>query len=220
MACSPGVDNHFTHLEIKPLTPDQLPQVLTLDHLCFGGLWTEPGYQREIVSPNSALLVLEASRAAFSHNNQRFQSVSSEVTPPLSIGDTAAIIGVGCVWFVLEEAHITILGIDPRYRQQGLGTLLLMTLLNVAVHRGSAWATLEVRQSNSIAQALYKQIGFTVIGQRKHYYPDTKENALVFWHQGLQEPSFAENLAHREQLVCERIKALGWILQPFSLASL
>lgn len=218
MVCTSGVDNRFTHLEIKPLTPDQLPQVLALDHLCFGGLWTQSGYQREIESPNSALLVLEASSAVSSQNSQNSQSFSSDVTVPLDSCNAAAIIGIGCVWFVLEEAHVTILGIDPHYRQQGLGTLMLMTLLDVAVQRGSAWATLEVRQSNSIAQALYERIGFTVVGQRKHYYPDTQENALILWHRGLQESSFAENLAHREQAACERIKSLGWTLQPPSLA--
>ena len=35
-----------------------LSAVLELDDLCFGGLWTLEGYQRELDSPNSELLGL------------------------------------------------------------------------------------------------------------------------------------------------------------------
>lgn len=45
-------------LELKPITPQMLNAVLELDYLCFGGLWTLEGYQRELDSPNSDLIGL------------------------------------------------------------------------------------------------------------------------------------------------------------------
>ena len=45
-------------LQLKPLTQSELPEALKLDHLCFGGLWTLEGYQRELESSNSDLLGL------------------------------------------------------------------------------------------------------------------------------------------------------------------
>jgi ribosomal-protein-alanine N-acetyltransferase len=38
---------------------------------------------------------------------------------------------------------------------------------------------LEVRESNHAAQALYRRFGFDVVGQRKRYYQDNFEDALL-----------------------------------------
>ena len=45
-------------IKLKPLTEKELEQVLELDDLCFGGLWSLEGYKREIDSPNSCLLII------------------------------------------------------------------------------------------------------------------------------------------------------------------
>lgn len=45
------------YLELKPLTENQLSAVVELDQRCLGGLWTKDGYQREIDSPNSDLII-------------------------------------------------------------------------------------------------------------------------------------------------------------------
>ncbi|HAJ59489.1 MAG TPA: ribosomal-protein-alanine N-acetyltransferase, partial [Cyanobacteria bacterium UBA8543] len=54
----------MTFLELKPLTAEQLDAAVELDQLCFGGLWTRAGYERELDSPSSQLLVLEARQAS------------------------------------------------------------------------------------------------------------------------------------------------------------
>jgi ribosomal-protein-alanine N-acetyltransferase len=41
-------------------------------------------------------------------------------------------------------------------------------------------AYLEVRRSNTAALALYTGFGFVQTGIRKGYYPDNKEDALLF----------------------------------------
>jgi ribosomal-protein-alanine N-acetyltransferase len=52
------------------------------------------------------------------------------------------------------------------------------------IARGRAAASqlvvLEVRRTNLAAQALYTELGFQVIGERKGYYQDTREDALVY----------------------------------------
>ncbi|MFB2894724.1 hypothetical protein ACE1CI_17585 [Aerosakkonemataceae cyanobacterium BLCC-F50] len=45
-------------LIIQPLTTDFLPAVVELDQKCFAGLWTLEGYQRELDSPNSDVLLI------------------------------------------------------------------------------------------------------------------------------------------------------------------
>lgn len=168
-----------------------LPTVLELDQACFGGLWSHAGYQREVESPNSDLLILEAFGTESAHEH------------------LPALIGVGCSWAILEEAHITLLGIAPSQRQQGLGQWLLLKLLGRACDRGLTHATLEVRQSNHQAQALYQKLGFQVAGERRQYYTDG-ENALILWRSGLQNAAFSQAL-HTWTNSCKyKLSQHGW----------
>lgn len=170
------------HVLCRPVTIPDLPNVMALDHRCFGGLWNETAYSREIDSPNSDLLTIEA-----------------------ALGDAASLIGIGCLWAIVDEAHITILGIDPPYQRLGLGRWLLIHLLRAAGDRGLAHATLEVRPSNQTAIALYQAFGFRVAGERRRYYADD-ESALILWRNELQHPAFAKDLQTQQQQLSQHLQ--------------
>jgi len=53
--------------------------------------------------------------------------------PPLQVPPT--LIGIGCLWAILEEAHIIMLAIHPSFQGQGLGQALLWALLKSACDR-------------------------------------------------------------------------------------
>jgi len=148
----------LTQIELKPLQQKQLEEVIELDQLCFGGLWSLEGYQREIESPNSTLSIITT-----------------------HINSQEKIIGLGCFWAILEEAHLTILAIHPDFQRQGLGQMLLNHLLEEAIKKGLERATLEVSEHNQTALNLYKKFGFTVAGRRKKYYQATGADALILW---------------------------------------
>ena len=172
-------------LEIKQAIAEQVRDIVALDRLCFGGLWTKEGYLREMDSPNSSILILW-----------------------LRETDTfARMIGVGCLWSILEEAHITLLGIHPRYQKQGLGMLLLYSLLQDGYGRGLARATLEVRVSNAPAIQLYQKFGFKIAGKRRNYYKQTGEDAFVLWLSGLDKPDFEKQLNHWQRYISDRLSA-------------
>ena len=42
-----------------------------------------------------------------------------------------------------------------------------------------AFLTLEVREGNAPAIALYEKLGFREVGRRKNYYPERKEDAVL-----------------------------------------
>ncbi|MFB8790947.1 MAG: ribosomal protein S18-alanine N-acetyltransferase [Potamolinea sp.] len=207
----------MTFLEIKPLTAEKLNAVVELDHLCFGGLWTRPGYEREIESPSSNLLVLEAHPAS---REAQDQSQSSAVLTQNSVtvtadGETAStppnfLVGLGCFWSIVEEAHITILAVHPDYQRQGLGQLLLYALLRDAKRRQLEWATLEVKPSNQAALSLYQKFGFQEAGRRRRYYQDTGEDALILWLRGLQKGEFEANMAKFAPKIAHNITLSGW----------
>ena len=52
-------------------------------------------------------------------------------------------------------------------------------MIDAAAAIGARWMTLEVRVSNTGAQALYRKYGFDVTGTRRHYYSDNNEDALI-----------------------------------------
>lgn len=181
-------------IRVVPLTADLLSAAVTLDQLCFGQLWTKEAYQRELDSPNSELLTLQSSEV---------------VSVPL--------LGLGCFWAILEEAHITLLAIHPQYQQQGLGQLLLLELLAAAHRRGLERATLEVRVSNEPAFKLYQKFGFAIAGRRKGYYQDTKEDALILWRGDLHKPSFTQDFQALKQQIEYRLQTqIGELLSKDS----
>ncbi|MBK1990417.1 ribosomal protein S18-alanine N-acetyltransferase [Sphaerospermopsis aphanizomenoides BCCUSP55] len=172
---------NLLNLKIQSLTVEHLSELLELDQACFQGLWTMDGYRRELESPNSVFLGL-------------FSPFSS-----------SQLLGMGCFWSILEEAHITILAIHPQYQHQGLGQALLYSLLKTASDRGLERATLEVRASNQPAISLYQKFGFKTAGRRPRYYKDNDEDALILWLSDLQHPKFMKTLEEWKTIVSDRI---------------
>jgi len=83
------------------------------------------------------------------------------------------------VWFIIDEAHIATLAVHPSYRGFGVAKCLLTTALKSALDKGMKLATLEVRANNHAAQALYRHFGFENVGQRRRYYRDNNEDAII-----------------------------------------
>lgn len=95
------------------------------------------------------------------------------------------IIGYGGFHLIFDEAHLVNFAIHPHYRQKQFGKQLLWALLKLAVSKGAEKATLEVRQSNKIAQTFYEKFGFLPIAIRKKYYHDIDEDAIIMWNNHL-----------------------------------
>ncbi len=80
---------------------------------------------------------------------------------------------------IMEEAHIVTFGVSSECRGLGFGKKLLLSLLRELARQGVRSVTLEVRQSNTVARALYEKVGFSEVSLRKAYYTDNHEDALV-----------------------------------------
>ncbi|MDD4874566.1 MAG: ribosomal protein S18-alanine N-acetyltransferase [Dehalococcoidales bacterium] len=102
------------------------------------------------------------------------------------------IIGVGGLWILVGEAHIVNIAVQPEYRRQGIGELLLISLIELALEFNCSLITLEVRASNNIAQNLYLKYGFTVRGFRRGYYTDNREDATVMTVDSINKALFSE----------------------------
>ena len=95
--------------------------------------------------------------------------------------DEDKIIGYAGMWIIVDEAHVTNVAILPEYRGKQLGEKLMSALIEHAKARGALSMTLEVRESNTVAQGLYSKFGFISRGIRRNYYSETHEDALIMW---------------------------------------
>ena len=77
------------------------------------------------------------------------------------------------------EAQITNVVVRKASQCQGVGRRLLEFLLDCARSESCSTCTLEVRESNAHAQALYQKIGFEVQGIRKKVYQNPEEAAVL-----------------------------------------
>jgi [ribosomal protein S18]-alanine N-acetyltransferase len=164
-------------ITINLISVDEIAAILEIDRLCFGGLWSIDSYRRELTNENSHFLGI---------------TIDPNLAPA-----TQGLIGFGCFWAILDEAHITLLGIHPDYQRQGLGQLLLVAMLDQARSIEMARSTLEVRASNQGAINLYEKYGFQTVGRRKKYYQDNDEDGVIMWRGGLQHPAHGLDQADR-----------------------
>jgi ribosomal-protein-alanine N-acetyltransferase len=94
-----------------------------------------------------------------------------------------AVVGFCAFRRVADEVHVENLGVVPEERRHGLGRLLLRTSLGVALSDGARVALLEVRVGNAAARRLYESEGFKIVGERRGYYSEPFEDAVVLQRQ-------------------------------------
>ena len=141
-------------IRIERMQLEDIDQVVELDKKCFPTPWSASAYSTEMSNTSAYYIV--------ARSNGR-------------------IVGFAGMWLIMDEAHITTIGVEPELRGRKIGERMLLHLLEESVHRGARRATLEVRKSNRAAQNLYYKYGFKSAAIRKAYYTNNKEDALVMW---------------------------------------
>jgi ribosomal-protein-alanine N-acetyltransferase len=152
---------------VRRMQSADLPRVVEIERACFGERWTLASFQNELSNSASSYFVA-------TEDNE--------------------IVGYAGYWLILEEAHITTIGVDPKHQRRGFGDLLMLDLIEHAAHAGAKWVTLEVRLSNIGAQKMYEKFGFTSLGRRKGYYQDNNEDALIMWTENIEQPHYRDLL--------------------------
>ncbi len=131
--------------------------VLGIEKISFKKPWTRKSYLDELACDDSCTLIVRQNRY---HKAKK-------------------IIAYSCFRLFAEEMHILKIAVDPEWRKCGVSSWLLEKSIQAASKKGAKAAFLEVRPSNDMAVLLYKKFGFKIIGKRKNYYPENREDALV-----------------------------------------
>ena len=93
-------------------------------------------------------------------------------------GEDGTVLGYGEVRAVLDEGTLEKIAVAPAFRRQGVAEAILGAYIRFG-QAHLAFLTLEVRESNAPAIALYEKLGFQTVGRRKNYYREEHEDALL-----------------------------------------
>jgi ribosomal-protein-alanine N-acetyltransferase len=199
---------------LEPMRLDDIADVGQVEKECFPTPWPASAYRRELRNPagNYYLVVRwrpdagddrSAGRDEPAHRNG-FSLLSFLHRPPPP-AHPHPLVGFAGMWTMMDEAHITTIGVAVAHRGRHVGELLLVGLIDEAIHRNANWITLEVRVSNVTAQNLYRKYGFTQYGVRKRYYSDNGEDAYIMWSPALRSAEFKERYPRLKQALAEQL---------------
>jgi ribosomal-protein-alanine N-acetyltransferase len=82
-------------------------------------------------------------------------------------------------WLIGDEAQINKVAIQPASQGKGYGEQALRYVIERLRESQARLVTLEVRTSNRPAIALYRKLGFNILGIRKDYYSNPAEDAYL-----------------------------------------
>jgi ribosomal-protein-alanine N-acetyltransferase len=198
---------------IRPMLTSDVPQAQEIEHDAFPEVWPPTPFERELRNRLARHLV------AYDLLDESEDDEPSEEVRRSWLGSLPIVGGlftkggeprhdhlVGFVglWFMLDEAHITAIASRSTHRGKGIGELLLIASIELALVEGAKMVTLEARVSNTVAHNLYKKYGFSITGRRKRYYSDNNEDAFVMSTEDITTPEYQEKFARLRQAHSER----------------
>jgi ribosomal-protein-alanine N-acetyltransferase len=207
---------------VRPMQLDDVPHVSQIDREAFPTDWPPPSFRKELNSPVIRYIVVlddTESRCdrveAVEHNaHSKWRSLVSRVGRLLNKGlfsnrasvaqDNKKIVGYAAVWLMADEAHLTSIAVRQTYRRQGIGELLLISIIKVALQMKARMVTLETRVSNIGAQSLYEKYGFAKVGMRRRYYSDNGEDAVIMTTDNMALPPYQARFVGLERKYIEK----------------
>ena len=138
--------------EIRTALPADRDGIYGVEQLCSGMPWSKGQIAEELENACSYTVVAE---------------------------EAGEIIGFASAHILQGDAHLNELGVLPAHRRRGIARALLGDVLREAGYQRCGLFSLEVRESNEAAIALYSAFGLVPAGVRKNFYRNPAEHALV-----------------------------------------
>lgn len=200
---------------IRPMLPSDVPQAQEIEHDAFPEVWPPTPFDRELRNRLARHLVAydlnddEPSNGETSEEGHRSWLESLPILGGLFTKGGGEprhdrLVGFVGLWFMLDEAHITAIASRSTHRGLGIGELLLIAGVELALVEGAKMVTLEARVSNTVAHNLYKKYGFSITGRRKRYYSDNNEDAFVMSTEDITTPEYQGKFAQLRQAHSQR----------------
>jgi ribosomal-protein-alanine N-acetyltransferase len=195
---------------VQPMQREDVVQVSEIDREAFPTLWPPVNYEKELRNPLAHCIVA-------CDNQRTAPEMSVQPVPKRGLSllvsrlrgffnrnrcsgsetagsDRRYVVGFAGLWIMADEAHITNIAVRESYQRQGVGELLLLSAVDLAIEQKANTVTLEVRASNTAAQALYRKYYFNQVGVRRGYYIDNKEDAILMSTEDIRSAPFKSKL--------------------------
>ncbi len=140
-------------LRINDAREELLPQIQKIEQQSFSVPWTDAMLRMQLQPDSHVFLTAET--------------------------ENGAVVGYVGMLYVLDEGYISNVAVRPDCRRQGVAEALLTALEARGRALMLSFLTLEVRESNAAAVALYEKRGYRVVGRRKNYYEKPTEDAVL-----------------------------------------
>lgn len=139
-------------IKIVPMEEKHVGDILKIERACFSSPWTEEGIKAELTDKTAHFIAAEKDGVS---------------------------VGYCGMHEVCGECYIANIAVLPEYRRKGIAAKLLENLISHCEESSAEFLSLEVRKSNAPAISLYEKFGFEKMGERKDFYSNPKENALI-----------------------------------------
>jgi ribosomal-protein-alanine N-acetyltransferase len=188
---------------VRPMDLGDISQVMEIERDSFPSMWPSTAFKREIQHNHLARYLVAVEQAIDEDAAPEAEPADIGPTalslPPLRLGRWLTelrrlfggeeetepttyqepVIGFVGVWLMVDETHIVTIAVREGYRRRGIGELLLIAAIDLALLNKRGTVSLECRVSNDAAVALYEKYGFRRLGIRPSYYSDTREDAAI-----------------------------------------
>ena len=205
---------------IRPMQKHDVHQITEIDREAFPTMWPPPNYLNELSNPLAHYVVAcneekgceevdlkatpQESRSELLSRIKRFFGYDRLLGNESLPSDREYISGFAGFWIMADEAHIINIAVREAHRCQGIGELLLIAVIDLAVKLKARMITLEVRASNVAAQSLYAKYGFTQVGLRRGYYTDDREDGVLMSIEDITSPAFQARFQQLRQAYSEK----------------
>lgn len=135
------------------------------------------------VAQLDVVMAIEAAAYAFPWSRGNFvDSLVAGYPARVLYADDGEMLGYFVAMLGVDEMHLLNITVAARHESRGHARFMLDELVQVCRECAAASLWLEVRESNTRAQSIYRRFGFRRIGLRKGYYPaprSQREDAIV-----------------------------------------
>lgn len=140
------------NIRIERMTEEFIPQVAAIEAEIFSTPWSGQGFADALAMDHTLFYAALAQRQ---------------------------VVGYCGIYLAADEGEITNVAVHPQFRRRGIAWQLLRHMATHAFTGGTDRIFLEVRKSNFAAISLYTKFGFKNVGNRRNFYQNPMEDALV-----------------------------------------
>lgn len=137
---------------VRLATVEDYSAIAELEKMCFTHPWSEESVREELENENSRIFVAERGGVVVAYSGMQVAA---------------------------DEGYILNIAVHSALRRRGLGNAVINALIDAAKAEHLSFITLEMRETNLAAAALYTACGFEQVGRRRGYYMQPKEDAIL-----------------------------------------